>query len=53
MPEQDGMLSVFWPTDIVRSELPGVIVGWRNHGLDFVVVAVLEHVDVSFSDQLL
>lgn len=47
MPEHDGLMRVFWPTDIARSDLPGVIVGWRNSGLDVVVVAVLDHVDVS------
>jgi hypothetical protein len=40
-------MRVFWPTDIAKSDLPGVIVGWRNSGLDVVVVAVLDHVDVS------
>jgi phosphatidylinositol N-acetylglucosaminyltransferase subunit Q len=47
MPEHDGLMRVFWPTDILRSEQPGVIVGWRNARLDVVVVAVLDHVDVS------
>ncbi|KAK9414699.1 putative Gpi1-domain-containing protein [Seiridium unicorne] len=45
MPEHDGLMRVFWPTDIAKSDLPGVIVGWRNSGLDVVVVAVLDHVD--------
>lgn len=49
MPEHDGLMRVFWPTDIAKSDLPGVIVGWRNSGLDVVVVAVLDHVDVSFA----
>lgn len=40
-------MRVFWPADIERSDLPGVIVGWRNSSLDVVVVAVLNHVDVS------
>jgi phosphatidylinositol N-acetylglucosaminyltransferase subunit Q len=47
MPEHDGLMRIFWPTDIPRSEFPGVVVGWRNSGLDVFVVAVLEHVDVS------
>ena len=46
MPEHDGLMRVFWPADIERSELPGVIVGWKNSSLDVVVVAVLNHVDV-------
>ncbi|KAH8668397.1 Gpi1-domain-containing protein [Xylariales sp. PMI_506] len=40
-----GLMRVFWPTDITRSQFPGVIVGWRNSGLDVVVVAVLDHVE--------
>ncbi|RWA10449.1 hypothetical protein EKO27_g4647 [Xylaria grammica] len=32
-------------SDIVTSDLPGVLVGWRNSDLDVVVVAVLDHVD--------
>ena len=46
MPENDGLLRVFWPVGVATSEYPGVIVGWRNSTLDFVVVAVLDHVDV-------
>ncbi|KAI0206831.1 N-acetylglucosaminyl transferase component [Astrocystis sublimbata] len=41
----DGLMRVFWPSDIAASDLPGVLVGWRNSDLDVVVVAVLEHVD--------
>ncbi|KAI1429071.1 N-acetylglucosaminyl transferase component [Xylaria sp. FL1777] len=41
----DGLMRVFWPSDIVTSDLPGVLVGWRNSDLDVVVVAVLDHVD--------
>lgn len=47
MIERDGLMRVFWPADLTTSEQPGVIVGWRNSGLDVVVVAVLDHVDVS------
>jgi phosphatidylinositol N-acetylglucosaminyltransferase subunit Q len=46
MNEQDGLMRVFWPSDIPRSEEPGVIVGWRNSALDVFVVSVLEHVEV-------
>lgn len=49
MPECDGLMRVFWPIDISTSDAPGVIVGWRNSDLDVVVVAVLDHVDVSLS----
>jgi phosphatidylinositol glycan class Q protein len=47
MPEHDGLMRIFWPLDIPRSNSPGIIVGWRNSGLDVFVVAVLEDVDVS------
>jgi len=40
-------MRVFWPSDIVIGDLPGVLVGWRNSDLDVVVVAVLDHVEVS------
>lgn len=46
MPGQDGLMRIFWPTDIPRSELPGVIVGWRNSSLDVFVVAILDDVEV-------
>jgi phosphatidylinositol glycan class Q protein len=48
MPEHDGLMRIFWPLDISRTNSPGVIVGWRNSGLDVFVVAILEDVDVSF-----
>ncbi|KAI0189501.1 N-acetylglucosaminyl transferase component-domain-containing protein [Xylaria flabelliformis] len=41
----DGLMRVFWPSDIATSDLPGVLVGWRNSDLDVVVVAILDHVD--------
>ena len=46
MPEHDGLMRIFWPRDIPKSEFPGVVVGWRNFGLDVFVVAVLDHVEV-------
>ncbi len=49
MPEQDGLMRIFWPQDIPKSDTPGIIVGWRNSGLDVFVVAILEGVDVSGS----
>ncbi|ROT35804.1 phosphatidylinositol N-acetylglucosaminyltransferase subunit GPI1 [Sodiomyces alkalinus F11] len=45
MPESNGLMRIFWPTDIQRSESPGVVVGWRNSLLDVFVVAILDHVD--------
>lgn len=47
MPDQDGLMRIFWPLDAPRTESPGIIVGWRNSGLDILVVAILEDVDVS------
>lgn len=47
MPEHDGLMRIFWPLDQPRSDSPGIIVGWRNSGLDVFVVAILEDVDVS------
>ncbi|RJE21309.1 N-acetylglucosaminyl transferase component Gpi1 [Aspergillus sclerotialis] len=41
----DGLLRVFWPYDLPRSSLPGVIVGWRNSELDLFVLTVLEDVE--------
>jgi len=49
MPEQDGLMRIFWPLDIPRTASPGVIVGWRNSELDFLVVAILEDVEASSS----
>ncbi|KAG6010562.1 hypothetical protein E4U21_005915 [Claviceps maximensis] len=51
MVEHDGLMRVFWPTDIRKSDRPGVVVGWRNSTLDVFVVAVLDDVraqDVEF-----
>lgn len=45
MPRQDGLMRIFWPLDIPRTDSPGIIVGWRNSGLDVFVVAILEDVD--------
>ncbi|PMD67247.1 Gpi1-domain-containing protein [Hyaloscypha bicolor E] len=45
MPEHDGLMRIFWPVDVPRSNSPGIIVGWRNSGLDVFVVAILEDVD--------
>lgn len=49
MPEHDGLMRIFWPQDIPKSDVPGVIVGWRNSGLDVFVVSILEDVDVSLT----
>ncbi|PTB55680.1 hypothetical protein M431DRAFT_83444 [Trichoderma harzianum CBS 226.95] len=41
----DGLMRVFWPTDIRKSDRTGVVVGWRNSTLDVFVVTILEDVD--------
>ncbi|KAH8903229.1 Gpi1-domain-containing protein [Coniochaeta sp. PMI_546] len=45
MPEHDGLMRIFWPTDLPRSDLRGVVVGWRNSASDVFVVAILEEVE--------
>ena len=45
-----GLIRIFWPLDIPRTEAPGVIVGWKNSDSDFFVLNVLEHVEVSRMD---
>ena len=52
MPEHDGLMRVFWPVDVSRTDTPGIIVGWRNSGLDVFVLAILELVEVSVSDTI-
>lgn len=49
MPDQDGLMRIFWPTDIAKSDRPGVVVGWRNSTLDVFVVAILDDVEVGRS----
>jgi phosphatidylinositol glycan class Q protein len=51
MPEHDGLMRVFWPVDVPRTDSPGTIVGWRNSGLDVFVLAILEDVEVSDCDK--
>ncbi|THX33636.1 Gpi1-domain-containing protein [Aureobasidium pullulans] len=41
----NGLMRIFWPTDIARSDKAGVVIGWRNSDLDMVVVAILREVD--------
>ncbi|KAK4124495.1 Gpi1-domain-containing protein [Parathielavia appendiculata] len=43
--EHDGLMRVFWPADLPRSDLRGVVVGWRNSALDVLVLAILEEVE--------
>lgn len=46
MLEHDGLMRVFWPADLPRSDLKGVVVGWRNSALDVFVLAILDEVEV-------
>jgi phosphatidylinositol N-acetylglucosaminyltransferase subunit Q len=41
----NGLLRVFWPSDIPRSASPGVIVGWRNSESDVFVLSIFEEVE--------
>lgn len=45
MPEHDGLMRVFWPADLIKSGLKGVVVGWRNSALDVFVLAILDEVE--------
>jgi phosphatidylinositol glycan class Q protein len=47
----NALMRIFWPTDFVRSDKAGVILGWRNSDLDMVVVTILFEVDVSLGDR--
>jgi phosphatidylinositol glycan class Q protein len=46
----NALMRIFWPTDFVRYNKAGVILGWRNSDLDMVVVTILYEVDVSLDD---
>ena len=41
----NGLLRVFWPSDVPRGGEQGTIIGWRNSPLDFFVVLVLRGVE--------
>lgn len=41
-----GLIRIFWPSDISRQTLPGVLVGFRNSETDVFVVSVLSEVEV-------
>lgn len=42
----NGLLRIFWPSDIPRNKSQGTLIGWRNSPLDVFVVAVLRDVEV-------
>ena len=46
MVTSNGLLRIFWPSDVPRDKKPGTIVGWRNSDLDLFVVSVLQGFEV-------
>ncbi len=44
----NGLLRIFWPSDVPKSTSQGTIIGWRNSPLDISVVAILQDVEVVF-----
>ena len=48
----DGLLRIFWPSDITRDKTPGTIVGWKNAELDFFVVSILQDVEVNYEQPM-
>jgi len=48
----DGLMRVFWPSDAPRGANTGVLVGWRNSEYDYLVIAILQDVEVSSCSSL-
>ena len=44
----NGLLRIFWPSDLPRDKRQGAIVGWRNSELDIFVVSILQGIEVGF-----
>ncbi|MCJ1350318.1 MAG: phosphatidylinositol N-acetylglucosaminyltransferase subunit gpi1 [Icmadophila ericetorum] len=40
----DGLLRIFWPSDTLRNQTTGTIVGWKNSDLDIFVVSIFQDV---------
>ncbi|KAI5290396.1 phosphatidylinositol N-acetylglucosaminyltransferase subunit gpi1 [Ascosphaera aggregata] len=49
----DGLLRVFWPSDLRLSSSPGVIIGWKNSDQDLFVLTVLDHVEAGKVEEAL
>lgn len=49
MVTHNGLMRIFWPSDVPKSARPGVIVGWRNSDWDVIAVGVLQDVEVRFA----
>ena len=47
----NGLLRIFWPSDLPKNKSQGIIIGWRNSPLDVFVVAVLQDVEVKSSQK--
>lgn len=47
MVTNNGLMRIFWPSDASAGSSAGVLLGWRNSGLDFFVVTVMRDVEVS------
>jgi len=42
----NGLLRIFWPSDVLKIKSQGILVGWRNSPLDIMVVSVVPDVEV-------
>ena len=42
----NGLLRIFWPSDVLSHTGQGTLVGWRNSPFDVFIVAVLQDVEV-------
>ena len=42
----NGLIRIFWPSDVGHDVAPGVLVGWRNSELDVLIIAVMRDVEV-------
>ncbi|XP_014555529.1 hypothetical protein COCVIDRAFT_102079 [Bipolaris victoriae FI3] len=46
MVTHNGLMRIFWPSDVPNDSAPGVLVGFENSKTDVFVVAVLQDVDL-------
>lgn len=46
MVTRNGLMRIFWPSDVPVGPSPGVLVGFRNSELDVFVVAILQGVEL-------
>jgi hypothetical protein len=50
MLDDPGPVKVFWPSNAPSSQVPGVVIGWKNSDVEFFVLTVLEAVEVRLSN---